>query len=149
MILDLFFAAHSCRFLSALSCLFVLGMGSTLPFWVRCKGSAWYWFSTGTMFSYVSECLWISWGVDETPLSVNWDSRPVLSSVTLNGNLRWSMKYLNDGSNWTNAAIHQMHCAAKRYDRSSKVTNSLPKVQSIISASGSKVILIKGAGLPL
>lgn len=39
-------------------------------------------------------------------------------------------------------AIHQIHCAAKRYCRFLKVTNNIPKVQSNISATLLKVILI-------
>jgi len=139
------------RLLSALSCFFVLDKGLILPFRVRHKGSPWYWLCSGTVYSSVSDCRWISRGVAEISLSNDtWtDARTSLPLSISDGNFWWSIKYVNAGSNWTKAAIHQMHCAAKRYCRSLKVINNFAKVQSIISASLLKVILIEGAVLPL
>jgi len=145
------FSILNYRLLSALSCFFVLDKGLILPFRVRRKGSAWYWVCSGTVHSSVSDCRWISRGVAEISLSNDtWtDARTSLPLSISDGNFWWSIKYVNTGSNWTKAAIHPMHCAAKRYCRSLKVINNFAKVQSIISASLLKVILIEGAVLPL
>jgi len=145
------FAALNCRRLSAFSCFFVWGKGLILPFQVRRKGSTWYLLFAGTVYSYSSICLWISRGVDEMLLPI--ECCIVLcslsTSIAFDGNSWLSIKYLNAGSNWTKADIYQMHWAAKRYCRFSKVTNNFAKVQSIISALLSKVKLIEEAGLPL
>lgn len=59
-------------------------------------------------------CLWTSRGSEDMPGSKNSAgmSCDPLEFDSSQGNLWFSCLYNNTGSNWTNAAIHQMHCVA-------------------------------------
>ena len=132
---------------SAFNSLLRSGKGLILPFRVRHRGYALYWL--GGWGSSDGDRLWISRGVVDVSVCILFDSSSLLATNISEGNFLLSIRYLNAGSSWTNAAIHQMHWAAIRYWHSWQVTNNFAKAQSDMSASLAKVILIWGVGLPL
>jgi len=78
-------------FFSAFNCFLVLGTGLILPFRVRCKGSARYWFLIGTVVPSESDCLQMSCGVEEISRFIDIvDGSLKLFCCIFEGNSWWS-----------------------------------------------------------